>query len=304
MTADTSFLPDLATDLGLSWDGAPSVTRREFAVTDEGATLSALQWGDGPPEIVLLHGGAQNAHTWDGVMLALQRPALAIDLPGHGLSSHRDPLLLSPVAFAEDIARLMDAWVPEGAVVCGMSLGGLTAISLAETRPDLVDQMVVVDVTPAVDQERGGDIADFVADSGAEPRTFEELLDLTVAFNPGRSKESLRRGLTHNTRVRDDGTVVWIHQMGDPEAPTVVPDVTSHDLWGALERSSAVPLTFVRGSESTVVKDDDVDEVRRRRPDAAVIVVDGASHSVQGSRPLELAQILSDVLARGSETPT
>ena len=55
-----------------------------------GRRLSALVWGEGPPELVLLHGGAQNAHTWDTVALALERPLLAIDLPGHGHSDWRD----------------------------------------------------------------------------------------------------------------------------------------------------------------------------------------------------------------------
>ena len=35
---------------------------------------------------VLLHGGSQNAHTWDTVAMALDRPLVAIDLPGHGHS--------------------------------------------------------------------------------------------------------------------------------------------------------------------------------------------------------------------------
>ena len=38
------------------------------------------------PNSVLLHGGGQNAHTWDTVALALDRPLLAVDLPGHGHS--------------------------------------------------------------------------------------------------------------------------------------------------------------------------------------------------------------------------
>ena len=52
-----------------------------------GRTVSALVWGDAPAELVLIHGGGQNAHTWDTVALALDRPLVAIDLPGHGHSS-------------------------------------------------------------------------------------------------------------------------------------------------------------------------------------------------------------------------
>jgi len=53
-------------------------------------------------------------------------------------------------------------------------------------------------------------------------------------------------------------------------------------------------LVLVRGSTSPVVDDDDVAELVRRKPDARVIVVDGAGHSVQGDKPLELAAILRE----------
>jgi pimeloyl-ACP methyl ester carboxylesterase len=41
------------------------------------------------------------------------------------------------------------------------------------------------------------------------------------------------------------------------------------------------------------VDDKDVDELLRRQPGAKVVGVEGAGHSVQGDRPLELAAILS-----------
>ena len=65
-------------------------------------------WGEGDPEIVLLHGGSQNAHTWDTVAMALRpRPLVAIDLPGHGHSDAPGWAQLetrSPLAAAEDVA--------------------------------------------------------------------------------------------------------------------------------------------------------------------------------------------------------
>ncbi len=66
-------------------------------------------------------------------------------------------------------------------------------------------------------------------------------------------------------------------------------------LWDAVSNLS-MPLTLVRGSLSPVVDDDDVAELLRRRPDAVVEVVQDAGHSVQGDKPLELAQLLADRL--------
>jgi pimeloyl-ACP methyl ester carboxylesterase len=62
-------------------------------------------------------------------------------------------------------------------------------------------------------------------------------------------------------------------------------------MWGMIERL-ACPLTMVRGGVSPVVDDADVAELMRRKPDALVHLVDGAGHSVQGDRPIELAALV------------
>ncbi len=70
----------------------------------ESGPISALKWGDEPPEVVFLHGGGQNAHTWDTVILGLGVPALAIDLPGHGRSAWREDGDYGPEAQRGDAA--------------------------------------------------------------------------------------------------------------------------------------------------------------------------------------------------------
>jgi pimeloyl-ACP methyl ester carboxylesterase len=58
------------------------------------------------------------------------------------------------------------------------------------------------------------------------------------------------------------------------------------------------PLLLVRGALSGVVSDEDVAELRRRQPGLRNERVEGAGHSVQGDRPLELAALLRDFLAK------
>jgi pimeloyl-ACP methyl ester carboxylesterase len=70
-------------------------------------------------------------------------------------------------------------------------------------------------------------------------------------------------------------------------------------MWDMIERVHC-SITLVRGGVSPVVDDADVAELRRRRADATVHVVDGAGHSVQGDRPLEMAAILRDATTRSS----
>ena len=281
-----------AEEVGLPYDGPP-VVRREFVAVEPGRRCSALVWGDAPADLVLLHGGAQNAHTWDTVALALHHPLVAIDLPGHGHSDHgeRGPFL--PEHNAADVEVVIRELAPHPRLVVGMSLGGLTAIALADRAPDLVPSLLLVDVTPGVHTEKAAPIRQFI--SGPESfESFDEILERTVQFNPTRSVSSLRRGVLHNAVQRDDGRWVWRYQRPRIAESPEVGDFTK--LWDAVSRIQA-PIVLVRGmAAGSVVDDDDVAELARRQPTARVVEVEGAGHSVQGDQPLRLAQLVADLL--------
>jgi pimeloyl-ACP methyl ester carboxylesterase len=284
-----------AQEFGIPYDGPPTVRRESVEVADDGRRLGALVWGSTTPEIVLLHGGAQNAHTWDTVALALARSLVAIDLPGHGHSDHRTDGPLDPRANARDVAVAIHALAPDARLVVGMSLGGLTSIALAAHEPALVPRLTLVDVTPSVDRDKAAPIVQFIA--GPDSFTsFDEILERTIQFNPTRTESSLRRGVLHNAVQRDDGCWVWRHQLRDSEPDQLRVPVDFTSLWDDLEQIR-VPLMLVRGgSDGTVVGDEHVVELLRRRPDARVEIVEGAGHSIQGDRPVELAHLLDDFL--------
>jgi len=287
-----SLFHENAEEVGLPYDGRP-VVRRESIEVAPGRRVSALLWGEAAPELVFLHGGGQNAHTWDTVALALDRPLLAVDLPGHGHSDWpRDSAWLDPGAMADDVAEVVERFAPDARAVVGMSLGGATSIALATRHPHLVRRLLLVDITPGVTSDKTTDIAAFL--SGPESfATFDEILERTIQFNPTRSESSLRRGVLHNSVQLPDGTWTWRHQIGRPTDDTGlhVERAEFGALWDVLQ-AIPVPVLLVRGSRSPVVDDDDVAEFRRRRPDDSVIVVEDAGHSIQGDQPLELASII------------
>jgi pimeloyl-ACP methyl ester carboxylesterase len=288
-----SLFRENADEYGLEWHGPPTVRRVSVAV-DGDRRLSALVWGSGPPELVLLHGGAQNAHTWDTVALALDRPLVAIDLPGHGHSDHRPDGPFSPRDNARDVAVAVRELAPDARAVIGMSLGGLTSIALAASAADLVRRLVLVDVTPGVDRDKAAPIAQFIA--GPESfESFDEILARTIEFNPTRTESSLRRGVLHNAVERDDGRWVWRYQRPrviETDELEIPADFAT--LWDDID-GIGVPIMLVRGGAAgTVVDDADEAELRRRQPSARVELVDGAGHSIQGDRPVELAALITD----------
>ncbi len=282
-----AFLPENCEEYGLELPDSLSVSRIETELPD-GRVVSGLRWGDAPPSVVLVHGGAQNAHTWDTVALALwPTPVLALDLPGHGRSAWRVDGGYGPRPNADDLAVVIRRHAPDADLLAGMSLGGLTATAVAARHPDLVRRLVVVDVTPGVNRDKAAEVHAFIEGPQTFP-TFAAIFDRTVEFNPTRSPASLRRGILHNAHRRADGSWQWNYDRG-----LAMGDAA--DLWSDVS-AVRVPYTLVRGSLSPVVDDEDVAEVRRRLPGAEVLVVDGAGHSVQGDRPLELAEIIADRL--------
>ncbi|HUZ42653.1 MAG TPA: alpha/beta hydrolase [Acidimicrobiales bacterium] len=267
--------------------------RRFFVTVDGLRQLSGLKWGDAEPELVLLHGGAQNAHTFDTVALALSpHPLIALDLPGHG---HSDPSIYPASAIAShalDVARALEQLITPPRPLVGMSLGGLTALLVAHDRPDLVSALVLIDITPGVNADKARHITDFV-NGPTSFDDFDALLERTKQHNPTRSESSLRRGILHNAVQRPDGSWVWRHQQhgkSELEAPD------TGDLWEKLSELT-MPVTLIRAmSSGSVVDDGDEAEFLRRLPDATIVHVADSGHSVQGDQPLVLAATLEHVL--------
>ena len=263
-------------------------------------------WQDRDPELVLLHGGSQNAHTWDTVAMALDRPLVAIDLPGHGHSDgpgDRPEGQLDAHGNAVDVAAAIRQLAPAAKAVIGMSLGGLTAIALSAEAPELVRKIVLVDVLPGIKAQRAQHITDFV-NGPASFASLDELLERTARFNPARSRSSLRRGILHNAEQQSDGTWVWRwarhRHPAAPASPAPVALAPASPaagtrygpLWETLS-SITVPLLLARGMRpDSVLDDDDERELLRRLPSAQVIHVEEAGHSLQGDTPLELAAII------------
>ena len=290
-------LRENAEEIDLVWRGPPVVERREVEVNPD-QFVSVLVWGDADPELVFLHGGGQNAHTWDTVVLALGRPALAIDLPGHGRSDRRPDRNYGPWRNADAVATVMEQLAPNAKGVIGMSLGGTTATRLASTRSDLARHAVIVDVTPqvndpgrAITPEQLGSVALI----GGPPtyESFEAVAAATVATSPKRTEAGVRRGVRHNTLRLDDGRWAWRYDLFGERTGNENNwgDFTS--LWDDVS-AITVPTMMVQGGDSVFVLPEDREHFERRLPSVRWEVVASAGHAVQSDQPLALVALIQE----------
>ncbi|MEU8194716.1 alpha/beta hydrolase [Microbispora amethystogenes] len=134
--------------------------RHAEAETTESSTLS-LDDGDihvcqdGPrdaPALLLIHGSASSARSWDSLvpLLTGSHRVIRIDLLGHGRSAKP----AGPSYATPDQGRragvALDRLGVERAIVVGHSSGGAVATALAEQRPDLVIALALVNTGPGM----------------------------------------------------------------------------------------------------------------------------------------------------------
>jgi pimeloyl-ACP methyl ester carboxylesterase len=122
-------------------------------VTKNGTSLSYVDKGEGKP-VVLVHGFVGDHHYWDYVIepLAQNYRVIAIDLPGHGLSSLSSEISTTE-DYADEIASLVQNLQLTKISLIGHSLGGYITMAFAKKYVTLLESFALIHSTALPDTE-------------------------------------------------------------------------------------------------------------------------------------------------------
>jgi pimeloyl-ACP methyl ester carboxylesterase len=258
-----------------------------------GPVLHTTAFGSAGPRVVLLHGLFGQGKNWTTLAKDLSADARVTlpDLPDHGRSPWS--AALSYPAMAEAVAQtLLREGGGEAYAVVGHSMGGKVAMALALLRPELVERLCVVDVSP-VPTESMSSFATYVR--GMRAVDLAHLPDRATAdatLGPYAPDPVIRSFLLQNLRRDRDG---WRWQMnlgllGD-ELDTVTgwPDLTAAPHHAAPYPG---PVLWVRGSESGYVQPEHAPAMRALFPQVRSLTIKGAGHWVHADQPRVFAAVL------------
>lgn len=272
----------------------------------DGVRLCADEYGEpGERGLLLVHGGGQTRHAWAATASQISARGwhcLAYDMRGHGDSDWDPQGEYGMDSFVADLSLVCSAFV-RPPVVVGASLGGMSALLLAEEHPvPPLAAVVLVDVVPRVKREGVADIARFMGQRMEQGfASLDEAADYVAAYLPQRKRRINPNGLRKNLSLQADGRYRWKWDPalinGEFGRRLQAENYEEHYRRSSeAARACRVPLMLVRGGASEVVDEAAVEALFSDAPQLRYLEVPEAGHMVAGDNNDAFCQALSQFL--------
>ncbi|MDX6752536.1 alpha/beta fold hydrolase [Geminicoccaceae bacterium 1502E] len=252
--------------------------------------LAARKVGQGRLPVLVLHGLLGQGRNWGAIARALEGEASLwlVDLRNHGASPWRAEMTYE--AMAADLAALIEREGLGQAALIGHSMGGKVAMTLALSRPELVDRLCVVDVAP-VPYDHGAEFKGYIrAMQAVDLGRLRRRAEVEEALAEAAPDRGVRAFLASNLENGDP--LRWQPNLaGLLEAmPGILdfPDPAGRRFEG--------PTLFLRGARSRYVLPEHEARIRALFPKVSISTIEEAGHWVHAEQPARTVEILKGFL--------
>lgn len=271
--------------------GAPG----KFARLTDGVTHYDLSGaGDDNRTVVLLSGATVPYYIWDSTAVALAAHGFRVlryDYYGRGYSD-RPALRYDLATYDRQLTELLDSLGLRGPVdIAGVSMGGAIAASFADTHPDRVRTITLVD--PAIGVSRETPLPLRTAFTG----------NLALTFGASSMAKGQLDDFVHPERYPD-----WVSryetQMRYAGFRRSILETQRHDVFKRPARSfqalarSRIPMLILWGKDDHTVPIAFSDTIRAAFPRAEFHAIDGAGHLPNIEQAAVVDSILFEFLKR------
>ena len=293
---ETQALPlhEAAKRMGVNFKEANSPADK--TVRANGLEFHYLQWGDPKkPKLLMLHGVAQQAHSWDFVSLALSDRycVIALDQRGHGDTQWPSDHDYSAEAQQRDLDAVIPALGLKGFILVAHSMGGRNSYVFTSRHLDLVKALVIVDTGPGGVRTGSQRIRRFVT-LPDELDSYEEFAERVKGYT-GRPTWMVHGSLQHSIKRLPNGKWTWKYDKAIRSPDFKPQNWPPERLWAALEKIKC-PTLVVRGANTDVLSEETFQRMLEVVPGAKGATIAKAGHLVAGDNPSGFLEALEPFL--------
>lgn len=232
--------------------------------------------GNGKP-LVILHGLFGFSDNWQthAKKFSEYYRVILVDLRNHGHSPWSDEF--SYQLMVDDLFELLNKLYLKDVILLGHSMGGKVAMHFAQSHPDLLEKIIIVDMG----------IKEYPMHHQHILKAFDSinLNELSARSEAERILSSFIESkgvvqfLLKNLYWQEKGKLAWrvnfkVLQSAMPEILSALP-----------EREVLIPTLFIRGSLSDYILDSDFEKIENLFPDSQLITIENSGHWVHAEAP-------------------
>ncbi|XP_057322391.1 protein ABHD11-like [Microplitis mediator] len=254
--------------------------------------------------VIIMHGLFGSKNNWNSLAKSInqqtKRQVITVDARNHGESPH-SPEMNYP-EMAGDVKKLINDLNFKKSICVGHSMGGAVMMLTALNYPELIEKLIVVDMSPIktspslyemtkiIDALRAIDFKNYKTLSEARKGTDQKLAGTIDSL-------SLRQFLITNIMEVTQGEYKWrvnLNVIADnfdkniARFPELVPNLKN--------KVFDSRTLFIAGGNSDYVKREDEDKIRKLFPKVDIKYIEGAGHWVQSEKPAEFLRIACDFI--------
>jgi pimeloyl-ACP methyl ester carboxylesterase len=251
------------------------------------------KYGDGPP-LIILHGLFGSSDNWVTIAKKLSEQFTVIlpDQRNHGSSPH------SPVhdynAMRDDLHELVTDLSLEKFFLVGHSMGGKTAIAFALRWPEMLNGLLVADISPF----RGDNSEQSEYNLHRSILNAMLSMDLSKVSTRTQVEEELKEkglpdyviGFVMKNLQRDSHAFSWklnakalLGNLGNIIKPLDRNEAFSYQVTG-------FPVIFIKGDNSSYLPSSDFADIQKIFPAAEFVTIKNAGHWVHADNPDEVIE--------------
>jgi len=248
------------------------------------------KYGEGPP-LIILHGLYGSSDNWASIAKSLSDTFTVYipDLRNHGQSPH--DRIHDYDSIVDDLFELVSDLKLKKFFLAGHSMGGKCAVSFAIRWPEMINGLLVADISPfrngsTMKKEYDNHKVILEAMSSLDLHKISARKDAEDILAKKIPSEGIRGFILKNLRRTNDGSYTWKLNVSAllSNIDSIIQGIGS----GENESIEGFPVIFIKGGNSDYLPDEDFTGIKRVFRAAELIVIPGAGHWIHSDKPEEV----------------